>query len=66
MVQTSYRSLWRRVVRVATKGGGRYRARVLLHDAGPENMLHCFVKKSQKNPLHERRIAEKRMKEIKQ
>ena len=29
-------------------------------------MLHCFVKKSQKTPLHERRIAEKRMKEIKQ
>ncbi|WP_435627213.1 type II toxin-antitoxin system RelE/ParE family toxin [Candidatus Ferrigenium straubiae] len=29
-------------------------------------MLHCFVKKSQKTPAKERRIAEKRMKEVKQ
>lgn len=29
-------------------------------------MLHCFVKKSQKTPINERRIAEKRMKEVKQ
>jgi phage-related protein len=28
-------------------------------------MLHCFVKKSQKTPVSERRIAEARMKEIK-
>ena len=28
-------------------------------------MLHSFVKKSQKTPLHELRIAENRMKEIK-
>ena len=28
-------------------------------------MLHCFVKKSQKTPNNERRIAEARMKEIK-
>lgn len=28
-------------------------------------MLHCFVKKTQKTPLKERKIAEKRMKEIK-
>lgn len=28
-------------------------------------MLHCFVKKSQKTPVKERKIAEKRMKEIK-
>ena len=28
-------------------------------------MLHCFVKKSQKTPINERRIAEKRMKEVK-
>jgi len=28
-------------------------------------MLHCFVKKSQKTPVNERRIAEKRMKEVK-
>jgi phage-related protein len=28
-------------------------------------MLHCFVKKSQKTPINERRIAEDRMKEIK-
>jgi phage-related protein len=28
-------------------------------------MLHCFVKKSQKTPIKERRIAEKRMKEVK-
>lgn len=27
-------------------------------------MLHCFVKKSQKTPLRERRIAEIRLKEI--
>ena len=29
-------------------------------------MLHCFIKKSQKTPVNERRIAEKRMKEVKQ
>jgi len=29
-------------------------------------MLHCFVKKLQKTPVNERRIAEKRMKEVKQ
>lgn len=28
-------------------------------------MLHCFIKKSQKTPLKERRIAETRLKEIK-
>jgi len=28
-------------------------------------MLHVFVKKSQKTPINERRIAEERMKEIK-
>lgn len=28
-------------------------------------MLHCFVKKSQKTPINERRIAEERMKEVK-
>ena len=28
-------------------------------------MLHCFVKKSQKTPAKERKIAEKRMKEVK-
>jgi phage-related protein len=28
-------------------------------------MLHGFIKKSQKTPLNERRIAETRMKEIK-
>ena len=28
-------------------------------------MLHCFVKKSQKTPVKERKIAEKRMKEVK-
>jgi len=28
-------------------------------------MLHGFIKKSQKTPLHERRLAETRMKEIK-
>jgi len=28
-------------------------------------MLHCFVKKSQKTPIKERKIAEKRMKEVK-
>jgi phage-related protein len=28
-------------------------------------MLHCFVKKSQRTPLNELRIAEKRMQEIK-
>jgi phage-related protein len=28
-------------------------------------MLHCFVKKSQKTPINERRIAEDRMKEVK-
>ncbi len=28
-------------------------------------MLHCFVKKSQKTPISERRIAEVRMKEVK-
>jgi phage-related protein len=28
-------------------------------------MLHCFVKKSQKTPTNERRIAEERMKEVK-
>ena len=28
-------------------------------------MLHCFVKKSQKTPVSERRIAEERMKEVK-
>jgi len=28
-------------------------------------MLHCFVKKTQKTPVKERKIAEKRMKEIK-
>lgn len=28
-------------------------------------MLHCFVKKSQKTPINERRIAERRMKEVK-
>ena len=28
-------------------------------------MLHCFVKKTQKTPNHERKIAESRMKEIK-
>jgi phage-related protein len=27
-------------------------------------MLHCFVKKSQKTPIKERKIAEKRMKEL--
>lgn len=28
-------------------------------------MLHCFVKKTQKTPVNERKIAEKRMKEVK-
>ena|SRR5450759_201733 len=28
-------------------------------------MLHCFVKKSQKTPVKERKIAEKRMKDVK-
>lgn len=28
-------------------------------------MLHCFVRKSQKTPVKERKIAEKRMKEVK-
>lgn len=28
-------------------------------------MLHCFIKKTQKTPVKERKIAEKRMKEIK-
>ncbi len=28
-------------------------------------MLHSFVKKSQKTPINERRIAEERMKEVK-
>jgi phage-related protein len=28
-------------------------------------MLHCFVKKSQKTPINERKIAEERMKEVK-
>jgi len=28
-------------------------------------VLHCFVKKTQKTPVKERKIAEKRMKEIK-
>ncbi|MBI5891152.1 MAG: type II toxin-antitoxin system RelE/ParE family toxin [Nitrosomonadales bacterium] len=29
-------------------------------------MLHCFIKKSQKTPLKEHRIAKKRMMEVKQ
>lgn len=29
-------------------------------------MLHAFVKKSQKTPAHDRRIAEARMKEVKE
>lgn len=29
------------------------------------HMLHCFIKKSQKTPKNELRIAEKRMKEVK-
>ena len=29
------------------------------------HMLHCFIKKSQKTPGKEKRLAEKRMKEVK-
>lgn len=29
------------------------------------HMLHCIIKKSKKTPLNEKRLAEKRMKEVK-
>ncbi len=48
------------------KGGRRNCAGVLLHPMGRRIvMLHSFIKKTDKTPPRERRIAEARMKEVK-